>query len=83
MQYVPQTDNGSRLAMDPETAKHHLNPSSGEAKNGHPQQLAWTNAKRQPLGNGCGNSKTPPKSEAQAKQKTVIRKGPKSHLWNP
>ena len=65
-----------------ETAKHHLNPSSGEAKNGHSQgcevapleplkekkrapvrrqktwrNLAWTNAKRQPLGNGCETAK--------------------------
>ena len=65
-----------------ETAKHNLNPSSGEAKNGHSQgcevafleplkekkrapvrrqktwrNLARTNAKRQPLGNGCETAK--------------------------
>ena len=65
-----------------ETAKHHLNPSSGEAKNGNSQgcevapleplkekkrapvrrqktwrNLASTNAKRQPLGNGCETAK--------------------------
>ena len=65
-----------------ETAKHHLNPSSGEAKNGtvcgpetaplEPSKekkrapvrrpktwrnLAWTNAKRQPLGNGSETAK--------------------------
>ena len=72
-----------------ETAKHHLNPSSGEAENAHSQRaevapldplkekkkapvrrqktwrnLAWTNAKRQPLGNG-----------------SEIPSVPKWHLW--
>ena len=73
------------LGNGSETAKHHLNPVSGEAKNGHSQgcevapleplkekkkapvrrqktwhNLARTNPKRQPLGNGSETAKHHP-----------------------
>ena len=81
-QYVATNAQRQPLGNGSETAKHHLNPSSGEAKNGPSQgcevapleplkekkrapvrrqktwrNLAWTNAKRQPIGNGCETAK--------------------------
>ena len=100
-----------------ETAKHHLNPSSGEAKNGHSQgcevapleplkekkrapvrrQVAKRDATQtknvtQPsLGqkqNGSllamdAKQQNTTYIRAQARQKMVIRRGAKWHLWNP